>query len=144
MKPQHFLPIHGELLFLKEHELLGKSTGIRHTTVSHSVFHQIYVNNSELFWVVLEGILSGKHLISESDLLGCLIKQAFDELVAALFLLQVIKNGEMLGVSHLRNRRVLSNGFSPLGKEALEVCHPTSSLCCDVLWFVVMLLVHGS
>jgi len=34
VKPQHFLPIHGELLFLKEHELLGKSTGIRHTTVS--------------------------------------------------------------------------------------------------------------
>ncbi|KAG2293387.1 hypothetical protein Bca52824_040056 [Brassica carinata] len=60
VKPQHFLPIHGELLFLKEHELLGKSTGIRHTTV--------------------------------------------------------IKNGEMLGVSHLRNRRVLSNGFSSLGR----------------------------
>ncbi|KAI9108917.1 hypothetical protein K1719_020222 [Acacia pycnantha] len=33
VKPQHFLPIHGELLFLKEHELLGKSTGIRHTAV---------------------------------------------------------------------------------------------------------------
>ncbi|WOK96599.1 hypothetical protein Cni_G05306 [Canna indica] len=71
VKPQHFLPIHGELLFLKEHELLGKSTGIRHTT----------------FW------------------------------------LQVIKNGEMLGVSHLRNRRVLSNGFSSLGKEALELMY---------------------
>jgi mRNA degradation ribonuclease J1/J2 len=65
VKPQHFLPIHGELLFLKEHELLGKSTGIRHTTV--------------------------------------------------------IKNGEMLGVSHLRNRRVLSNGFSSLGRENLQV-----------------------
>ncbi|KAK5817723.1 Ribonuclease J [Gossypium arboreum] len=63
VKPQHFLPIHGELVFLKEHELLGKSTGIRHTTV--------------------------------------------------------IKNGEMLGVSHLRNRKVLSNGFSSLGKENL-------------------------
>lgn len=35
--------------------------------------------------------------------------------------LQVIKNGEMLGVSHLRNRRVLSNGFTPLGKEELQV-----------------------
>ncbi|KAF7835119.1 ribonuclease J isoform X2 [Senna tora] len=33
VKPLHFLPIHGELLFLKEHELLGKSTGIRHTAV---------------------------------------------------------------------------------------------------------------
>ncbi|KAK2648243.1 hypothetical protein Ddye_015732 [Dipteronia dyeriana] len=65
VKPQHFLPIHGELLFLKEHELLGKSTGIRHSTV--------------------------------------------------------IKNGEMLGVSHLRNRRVLSNGFISLGKENLQL-----------------------
>lgn len=35
VKPQHFLPIHGELLFLKEHELLGRSTGVRHTTVSN-------------------------------------------------------------------------------------------------------------
>ncbi|KAL4191521.1 hypothetical protein AMTRI_Chr07g80900 [Amborella trichopoda] len=67
VKPQHFLPIHGELLFLKEHELLGKSTGIHHTTV--------------------------------------------------------IKNGEMLGVSHLRNRRVLSNGFTSLGKENLQLMY---------------------
>ncbi|XP_014490031.1 uncharacterized protein LOC106752779 isoform X1 [Vigna radiata var. radiata] len=65
VKPQHFLPIHGELLFLKEHELLGKSTGIRHTAV--------------------------------------------------------IKNGEMLGVTHLRNRKVLSNGFISLGKENLQL-----------------------
>lgn len=34
---------------------------------------------------------------------------------------KVIKNGEMLGVSHLRNRRVLSNGFISLGKENLQV-----------------------
>ncbi|CAN0905947.1 Ribonuclease J [Linum grandiflorum] len=67
VKPQHFLPIHGELLFLKEHELLGKSTGVHHTTV--------------------------------------------------------IKNGEMLGVSHLRNRRVLSNGFISLGKENLQLMY---------------------
>ncbi|KAA8540691.1 hypothetical protein F0562_024390 [Nyssa sinensis] len=67
VKPQHFLPIHGELLFLKEHELLGKSTGIRHTAV--------------------------------------------------------IRNGEMLGVSHLRNRRVLSNGFIALGKENLQLMY---------------------
>ncbi|KAB1217349.1 Ribonuclease J [Morella rubra] len=67
VKPQHFLPIHGELLFLKEHELLGKSTGIRHTCV--------------------------------------------------------IKNGEMLGVSHLRNRRVLSSGFTSLGKEGLQLMY---------------------
>ncbi|EEF51809.1 conserved hypothetical protein [Ricinus communis] len=67
VKPQHFLPIHGELLFLKEHELLGKSTGVRHTTV--------------------------------------------------------IKNGEMLGVSHLRNRKVLSNGFISLGKENLQLMY---------------------
>ncbi|KAF3779639.1 Ribonuclease j [Nymphaea thermarum] len=83
VKPQHFLPVHGELLFLKEHELLGKSTGIRHTTV--------------------------------------------------------IKNGEMLGVSHLRNRRVLSNGFTLLGKENLELMYndgdkafgTSSELCVD-------------
>ncbi|XP_040989316.1 ribonuclease J isoform X2 [Juglans microcarpa x Juglans regia] len=67
VKPQHFLPIHGELLFLKEHELLGRSTGIRHTCV--------------------------------------------------------IKNGEMLGVSHLRNRRVLSSGFTSLGKESLQLMY---------------------
>lgn len=67
VKPQHFLPIHGELLFLKEHELLGRSTGVRHTAV--------------------------------------------------------IKNGEMLGVSHLRNRRVLSNGFLSLGKENLQLMY---------------------
>ena len=58
VKLQHFLLIHGELLFLKENELLGKSTGILHITV--------------------------------------------------------IKNGEMLGFSHLSNRRVMSNGFSSL------------------------------
>ncbi|KAK6153933.1 hypothetical protein DH2020_013572 [Rehmannia glutinosa] len=67
VKPQHFLPIHGELLFLKEHELLGKSTGIHHTAV--------------------------------------------------------IKNGEMLGVSHMMNRRVLSNGFISLGKENLQLMY---------------------
>ncbi|KAK3154294.1 hypothetical protein QOZ80_2BG0188680 [Eleusine coracana subsp. coracana] len=67
VKPQHFLPVHGELLFLKEHELLGRSTGIRHTTV--------------------------------------------------------IKNGEMLGVSHLRNRRVLSNGFVSLGKQDFQLMY---------------------
>ncbi|XP_019415346.1 PREDICTED: uncharacterized protein LOC109326906 isoform X1 [Lupinus angustifolius] len=83
VKPQHFLPIHGELLFLKEHELLGKSTGIRHTAV--------------------------------------------------------IKNGEMLGVSHLRNRRVLSNGFISLGKENFQLKYSdgdrafgtSSELCID-------------
>lgn len=67
VKPQHFLPVHGELLFLKEHEVLGRSTGIHHTAV--------------------------------------------------------IKNGEMLGVSHLRNRRVLSNGFASLGKQNLQLMY---------------------
>ncbi|KAF3329457.1 Ribonuclease J [Carex littledalei] len=83
VKPQHFLPIHGELVFLKEHELLGRSTGIRHTTV--------------------------------------------------------IKNGEMLGVSHLRNRRVLSSGFASLGTEDLQLMYSdggkafgtASDLCID-------------
>lgn len=36
---------------------------------------------------------------------------------------QVIKNGEMLGVSHLRNRRVQSNGFISLGKENLQLMY---------------------
>ncbi|VFQ92859.1 unnamed protein product [Cuscuta campestris] len=67
VKPQHFLPIHGEFLFLKEHELLGRSTGIRHSTV--------------------------------------------------------IKNGEMLGISHLRNKRVLSNGFISMRKENLQLMY---------------------
>ncbi|KAG5523082.1 hypothetical protein RHGRI_035031 [Rhododendron griersonianum] len=35
----------------------------------------------------------------------------------------VIKNGEMLGVSHLRNRRVLSNGFLSLGKENFQLMY---------------------
>ncbi|KAL3693663.1 hypothetical protein R1sor_007314 [Riccia sorocarpa] len=67
VKPQHFLPVHGEFAFLKEHELLGKAQGIRHTTV--------------------------------------------------------IKNGEMLGVSPLRNGRVLSSGFSTLGRENLKLMY---------------------
>jgi hypothetical protein len=65
VKPQHFLPVHGEFAFLKEHELLGKASGIRHTAV--------------------------------------------------------IKNGEMLGVAPLRNGRVLSSGFSLLGREKMKV-----------------------
>lgn len=36
-------------------------------------------------------------------------------------------NGEMLGVSHLRNRKVLSNGFIALGKENLQVYSPQYS-----------------
>ncbi|CAN4087966.1 unnamed protein product [Withania somnifera] len=35
----------------------------------------------------------------------------------------VIKNGEMLGISHLRNRKVLSNGFISLGKEKLQLMY---------------------
>ncbi|KAJ0044511.1 hypothetical protein Pint_05332 [Pistacia integerrima] len=65
VKPHHILPIHGELLFLKEHELLGRSTGIRHS----------------------------------------------------------YKEWKMLGVSHLRNRRVLSNGFISLGMENLQLMY---------------------
>ncbi|KAJ7553257.1 hypothetical protein O6H91_06G089900 [Diphasiastrum complanatum] len=67
VKPQHFLPVHGEFAYLKEHEVIGKSAGIRHTTV--------------------------------------------------------IKNGEMLGVSPLRNGRVLSNGFAPLGKAEMKLMY---------------------
>ncbi|KAF7834876.1 Ribonuclease J isoform B [Senna tora] len=86
VKPQHFLPIHGELLFLKEHELLGKSTGIRHTAVSH-----------------------------------CFLVRWCDVMDKKLVANNGFKNGEMLGVSHLRNRRVLPNGFVSLGKENLQL-----------------------
>eukprot|EP00850_Spirogloea_muscicola_P012211 SM000078S22070 [mRNA] locus=s78:195221:200717:- [translate_table: standard] len=67
VKPQHFLPVHGEYSFMKEHEQVARRQGIRHTTV--------------------------------------------------------IKNGEMLGVSPLRNGRVLSNGFSILGREKLQLMY---------------------
>ncbi|CAI9757350.1 unnamed protein product [Fraxinus pennsylvanica] len=56
-----------------------------------------------------------------------------------LYSAKVIKNGEMLGVSHLRNRRVLSNGFISLGKENLQLMYSdgdkafgtASELCVD-------------
>jgi mRNA degradation ribonuclease J1/J2 len=41
VKPQHFLPVHGEFAFLKEHELLGKASGIRHTAVCSGICHPI-------------------------------------------------------------------------------------------------------
>eukprot|EP00252_Welwitschia_mirabilis_P010958 TRINITY_DN2467_c0_g2_i1.p1 TRINITY_DN2467_c0_g2~~TRINITY_DN2467_c0_g2_i1.p1 ORF type:complete len:972 (+),score=187.63 TRINITY_DN2467_c0_g2_i1:36-2918(+) len=67
VKPQHFLPVHGEFAFLKEHELLAKSIGVRHTAV--------------------------------------------------------IKNGEMLGVAHLRNPKVISSGFTFLQKRNLQLMY---------------------
>jgi mRNA degradation ribonuclease J1/J2 len=33
VRPQHFLPVHGEYAFLKEHEALGRAAGVRHTAV---------------------------------------------------------------------------------------------------------------
>jgi mRNA degradation ribonuclease J1/J2 len=33
VKPQHFLPVHGEFAFLKEHEALGRAAGVKHTAV---------------------------------------------------------------------------------------------------------------
>jgi hypothetical protein len=36
---------------------------------------------------------------------------------------QVIKNGEMLGVAPLRNGRVLSSGFSLLGREKMKLMY---------------------
>lgn len=118
VKPQHFLPIHGELLFLKEHELLGKSTGIRHTAVSHFlcirccniIKKRLVAYNNEIYINI------------SYDLLGKMLKELMS------FMHQVIKNGEMLGVSHLRNRRVLSNGFISLGKENLQVGNPLYSV----------------
>ncbi|KAK6118095.1 hypothetical protein DH2020_048165 [Rehmannia glutinosa] len=48
VKPQHFLPIHGELLFLKEHELLGKSTGIHHTALMYNDGDKAFGTATEL------------------------------------------------------------------------------------------------
>lgn len=33
VRPQHFLPVHGEYVFLKEHEALGREAGVKHTAV---------------------------------------------------------------------------------------------------------------
>jgi beta-CASP RNase J family ribonuclease len=33
VRPQHFLPVHGEYAFLKMHEELGRASGVRHTAV---------------------------------------------------------------------------------------------------------------
>lgn len=33
VKPQHFLPVHGEYAFMKQHELLARNNGVRHSTV---------------------------------------------------------------------------------------------------------------
>lgn len=33
VQPQHFLPIHGEYAFMRQHELLARDVGIKHTTV---------------------------------------------------------------------------------------------------------------
>jgi len=52
--------------------------------------------------------------------------------------LQVIKNGEMIGVSHLRNRRVLSDGFISLGKENLQV---SGAGCASVVLLFSRLMV---
>ena len=54
--------------------------------------------------------------------------------------LQVIKNGEMLGVSHLRNRRVLSNGFTSLGKEDFQVRTFLSIFRCNDVYDQIILL----
>lgn len=54
---------------------------------------------------------------------------------------QVIKNGEMLGVAPLRNGRVLSSGFSQLGREKMKVsyiqtlAHLTFQLQAEVMFF---------
>jgi hypothetical protein len=38
--------LHGELLFLKEHELLGRSTGIRHSTVTVSYLFTRFITSA--------------------------------------------------------------------------------------------------
>ncbi|RDY14092.1 rnj, partial [Mucuna pruriens] len=111
VKPQHFLPIHGEYLFLKEHELLGKSTGIRHTAVSNC----FTIRCCDIIQKRLVAYNYEIYINISYDVLHNMLKELMS------FVHQVIKNGEMLGVSHLRNRRVLSNGFISLGKENLQL-----------------------
>ncbi|GFZ11943.1 RNA-metabolising metallo-beta-lactamase family protein [Actinidia rufa] len=142
VKPQHFLPIHGELVFLKEHELLGKSTGIRHTTLADDMinidapenlfFHLSFLlldceayykaeeAKQDIRMVHQAGLLHRNALSYQSLQNWCIIGNVVG---IAIDDNRVIQNGEMLGVSHLRNRRVLSNGFLSLGKENLQLMY---------------------
>jgi hypothetical protein len=65
LHPEHFLPVHGEYAFLKEHEALARSVGVRHSTV---------IGNGQMLGVTplrngqSHGLLGNMHLLGEARL----------------------------------------------------------------------------
>ena len=65
LHPEHFLPVHGEYAFLKEHEALARSCGVRHSTV---------IGNGQMLGVTplrnsqSHGLLGNMHLLGEARL----------------------------------------------------------------------------
>ena len=65
LNPEHFLPVHGEYAFLKEHELLARECGVRHSTV---------IGNGQMLGVTplrngrSHGTLGNLHLLGEARL----------------------------------------------------------------------------
>ena len=65
LHPEHFLPVHGEYAFLKEHEALARSVGVRHSAV---------IGNGQMLGVTplrngqSHGLLGNMHLLGEARL----------------------------------------------------------------------------
>ena len=65
LHPEHFLPVHGEYAFLKEHEALARQCGVRHSTV---------IGNGQMLGVTplrnaqSHGLLGNMHLLGEARL----------------------------------------------------------------------------
>ena len=65
LHPEHFLPVHGEYAFLKEHEALARSVGVQHSTV---------IGNGQMLGVTplrngqSHGLLGNMHLLGEARL----------------------------------------------------------------------------
>ena len=65
LHPEHFLPVHGEYAFLKEHEALARSVGVRHSTV---------IGNGQMLGVTplrnsqSHGLMGNMHLLGEARL----------------------------------------------------------------------------
>jgi mRNA degradation ribonuclease J1/J2 len=65
LHPEHFLPVHGEYAFLKEHESLARECGVRHSTV---------IGNGQMMGVTplrngqQHGTLGNMHLLGEARL----------------------------------------------------------------------------
>ena len=65
LHPEHFLPVHGEYAFLKEHEALARSCGVSHTTV---------IGNGQMLGVTplrngrAHGTMGNLHLLGQARL----------------------------------------------------------------------------